>query len=98
MAEQRFPLSPEIGSEKWILKPGGRLVITTPHNENIRVFVSPLVRRHYWAFCENSTRAPRAVLIASANPSPSNCAPECLGPRESANQLLDRRLRCEDIA
>jgi hypothetical protein len=24
--------------EKWILKPGGRLVITTPHNENIRVF------------------------------------------------------------
>lgn len=46
-----------------ILKPGGRLVITTPNNENIRGFVSLIVRGHYWAFCGHSYPAHITALL-----------------------------------
>lgn len=48
-----------------LLKPGGRLYLTTPNNESIRSYISLLFRGHYWAFCGSSYPAHITALLES---------------------------------
>jgi 2-polyprenyl-3-methyl-5-hydroxy-6-metoxy-1,4-benzoquinol methylase len=46
-----------------ILKPGGRLILSTPNNESIRALVSLLLRGHFVAFDDSSYPAHITALV-----------------------------------
>ena len=46
-----------------LLKSGGIAIVTTPNSENIRGYLSLLVRRHYWAFTGLSYPAHMTALL-----------------------------------
>lgn len=46
-----------------LLKSGGTAIVTTPNSENIRGYLSLLIRRHFWAFTGTSYPAHITALL-----------------------------------